>query len=118
MIYKSRVYITPLLTPVLIDGEAIRTIVEEEFRLAGYAPADVDTGAVIITGESARKENAAAVLEKLSGFAGEFVVSTAGPDLESIIAGKGSGAFPVQHGQRLPGRESGHWRRDHQYGPV
>lgn len=93
VIYKSRVYITPLLTPVLIDGEAIRTIVEEEFRLAGYAPADVDTGAVIITGESARKENAAAVLEKLSGFAGEFVVSTAGPDLESIIAGKGSGAF-------------------------
>lgn len=93
VIYKSRVYLTPLTTPVLIDGEAVREIVAQEFRLAGYTPADVDTGAVIITGESARKENAAAVLEKLSGFAGEFVVSTAGPDLESIIAGKGSGAF-------------------------
>ena len=93
VIYKSTVHITPLITPVLIDGEAIRDIVAEEFRLAGFTPADVDTGAVIITGESARKENAAAVLDKLSGFAGEFVVSTAGPDLESIIAGKGSGAF-------------------------
>lgn len=93
VVYKSKVHLTPLTTPVLIDGEAIREIVAEEFRLAGYTPADVDTGAVIITGESARKENAAAVLEKLSGFAGEFVVSTAGPDLESIIAGKGSGAF-------------------------
>lgn len=92
IVYKSRVYLTPLKTPVLIDGETVRDIVAAEFTAAGYVPADVDTGAVIITGESARKENAAEVLEKLSGFAGEFVVSTAGPDLESIIAGKGSGA--------------------------
>lgn len=28
----------------------------------------------------------------MSGFAGDFVVSTAGPDLESVIAGQGSGA--------------------------
>lgn len=93
VIYKSKVFLTPLTTPILIDGEAIRAIVSEEFHRAGFTPADVDTGAVIITGESARKENAAAVLEKLSGFAGEFVVSTAGPDLESIIAGKGSGVY-------------------------
>ena len=93
VIYKSPVHLTPLTTPVLIDGEAVRDLVAEEYRQAGFTPADVDTGAVIITGESARKENAAAVLEKLSGFAGEFVVSTAGPDLESVIAGKGSGAF-------------------------
>lgn len=93
VIYKSPVLLTPLTTPVLIDGQAIRDIVADQYRQAGFTPQDVDTGAVIITGESARKENAAAVLEQLSGFAGEFVVSTAGPDLESIIAGKGSGAF-------------------------
>lgn len=93
VIYKSGIHLTPLKSPVLIDGEAIRVLVEGEFRKAGYTPADVDTGAVIITGESARKENAAAVLEKLGDLAGEFVVSTAGPDLESIIAGKGSGVF-------------------------
>lgn len=93
VVYKSAVHVTPLLTPVLIDGDAVRDIVAAEFEKAGYTPADTDTGAVIITGESARKENAAVVLEKLSGFAGEFVVSTAGPDLESVIAGKGSGAW-------------------------
>ena len=92
VIYKSEVHLTPLKTPVLIDGEGVRRIVEKEYRKAGFAPQDVDTGAVIITGESARKENAAVVLEQLSSFAGEFVVSTAGPDLESVIAGKGSGA--------------------------
>lgn len=93
VIYKSRVHLTPLINSVLIDGEAIRQIVEDEYCRAGFKPSDVDTGAVIITGESARKENAAAVLDKLGGYAGEFVVSTAGPDLESIIAGKGSGVF-------------------------
>lgn len=99
IIYKSAVHVTPLLTPVLIDGEGVRDIVAAEFEKAGFTPADTDTGAVIITGESARKENAAVVLEKLSGFAGEFVVSTAGPDLESVIAGKGSGAwkYSVDH---------------------
>lgn len=90
---RSAVHLTPLLTPVLIDGEAVRELVAAEYAKAGFSPADVDTGAVIITGESARKENAAAVLGKLSAFAGEFVVSTAGPDLESVIAGKGSGAY-------------------------
>ena len=93
VIYKSKVYTTPLMTPLLIDGEKIRELVMAEYDRAGFTPEQVDTGAVIITGESSRKENAAAVLEKLSGLAGEFVVSTAGPDLESIIAGKGSGAF-------------------------
>lgn len=92
LVYRGEVHTTPLKTPVLIDGDAVRDIVAAEFRRAGFTPADTDTGAVIITGESARKENAATVLDKLSGFAGEFVVSTAGPDLESVIAGKGSGA--------------------------
>ncbi len=92
VVYKSEIYLTPLKTQSLIDGDAVREIVAKEFTKAGYSPADTKTGAVIITGESARKENAAIVLEKLSEFAGDFVVSTAGPDLESIIAGKGSGA--------------------------
>ena len=93
VLYKSPVYTTPLRSSVLIDSDAVRDIVEKEYAAAGHSPRDVDTGAVIITGESARKDNAAAVLERLSAFAGDFVVSTAGPDLESVIAGKGSGAW-------------------------
>ncbi|MCI5801619.1 MAG: ethanolamine ammonia-lyase reactivating factor EutA [Oscillospiraceae bacterium] len=92
VVYKSPVHLTPLIDQSLIDGDAVREIVAGEFAAAGVTPADTGTGAVIITGESARKENAALVLEKLSDFAGDFVVSTAGPDLESAIAGKGSGA--------------------------
>ena len=93
VVYKSEIYMTPLKTDVLIDTEALRDIVAAEFRKAGYRPEDTDSGAVIITGESARKENSDAVLKSLSDFAGDFVVSAAGPDMESLIAGKGSGAW-------------------------
>ncbi len=92
IIYKSELYFTPLKDRTLLDGEAIRQIIEKEYSSAGIRPEDVDTGAVIITGESSLKENAKIVIDSLSSFAGEFVVATAGPDLESILAGRGSGA--------------------------
>ncbi len=92
ILYKGEIHRTPLRTRTLIDGEAVREIVAAEFQKAGYTPSQTETGAVIITGESARKENSEEVLRYLSDFAGEFVVSTAGPDIESIVAGKGSGA--------------------------
>ena len=91
VLYRSPVYLTPLLDAHRVDGEKIAQIVEKEYNLAGIRPADVDTGAIIITGETSRKENAAAVLEAISGYAGEFVVTTAGPDLESVLAAKGAG---------------------------
>ena len=90
--YRSAVHPTPLLGEREIDGRKIREIIEDEYRQAGMTPERVRTGAVIITGETARKKNAGAVLQALSGLAGEFVVATAGPALEGIIAGKGSGA--------------------------
>ena len=92
VIYRGDIHTTPLVNQSLIDGDRVSQIVAGEFQKAGFSPKDTRTGAVIITGESARKENSAIVLQKLSGFAGDFVVSTAGPDLEAIIAGKGSGA--------------------------
>lgn len=92
IIYESDIYFTPLISQNEIDGAKIRQIIEEEYKKAGVKLSDVNTGAVIITGETARKENASEVLKKLSGLAGDFVVATAGPDLESIIAGKGAGA--------------------------
>ncbi|HHV26753.1 MAG TPA: ethanolamine ammonia-lyase reactivating factor EutA [Tissierellia bacterium] len=100
VIYRSEIYFTPLLSLTEIDAIGVRKIIEGEYKKAGIRPEDVDTGAVIITGETARKENASEVLKSLSGFAGEFVVATAGPDLEGIIAGKGAGAgeFSKQKG--------------------
>ena len=98
ILYKSPVYFTPLLDESRVDGAAIGRIVEEEYRKTGISRDRVDTGAIIITGETSRKENARAVLDAMSDFVGEFVVATAGPDLESVLAAKGAGA--VEYSQR------------------
>lgn len=98
ILYRSPVYETPLVEEKLADGERIRVIVEEEYRKAGISREKVDTGAVIITGETSRKENARIVLDALAELAGDFVVATAGPDLESRLAAKGAGA--VEYSRR------------------
>lgn len=92
ILYKGKVHFTPLLDRDHVDGQAIRQLVAADYEAAGITPAQVDTGAIIITGETSRKENAKAVLDALSAFAGEFVVTTAGPHLESVLAAKGAGA--------------------------
>ena len=92
ILYQSPVYFTPLLEEKRMDGAALRQIVEREYRAAGIRREEVDTGAVIVTGETSRKENAAAVMEAMADLAGDFVVAAAGPDLESVLAAKGAGA--------------------------
>lgn len=99
ILYRSKIHFTPLLSDSVIDAQGVKEIVDAEYRDAGVEKSSVQTGAVIITGETARKENAREVLSALSGYAGDFVVATAGPALESILAGKGSGAaaYSEQH---------------------
>ena len=90
--YKSGVYFTPIRDHTVVDAARIEEIIRSEFIKAGVSPEEIDTGAVIITGETAKKENAKRITEQIAGLAGDFVVATAGGKLESIIAGKGSGA--------------------------
>lgn len=95
VIYRSKVHFTPLIQDKLVDGEALKELLRQEYDLAGIRPEQVDTGALIITGETSRKENASTAARALAEFAGEFVVTTAGPDLESILAAKGAGAVEL-----------------------
>ena len=100
VLYRSAIHFTPLLSDTRIDAAGVRDIVAREYAASGFAKSDVQTGAVIITGETARKENAREVLDALAGFAGDFVVATAGPALESVLAGKGSGAQAYSEAHR------------------
>jgi ethanolamine utilization protein EutA len=92
VIYQSQIMFTPLIDSETIDADRLNQIVRLEYAAAGINPNQVETGAVIITGETAKKKNADEILRALSGLAGEFVVSVAGPNVESLIAGKGAGA--------------------------
>ncbi len=95
IIYKSHIVFTPLVNEVTIDFFKIKDIVSEAIRLSKVEISDISTGAVIITGETARKENASEVSKNLSEYLGDFVVATAGPNLESLLAGYGSGACDI-----------------------
>jgi ethanolamine utilization protein EutA len=99
IIYESRIYFTPLIDENKIDLSRLKEIITTEYATAGIEPGEVKSGAVIITGEAALKENADEVAKILEGLAGDFVVALAGPDLEAILAGQGSGA------QRISRRE-------------
>lgn len=91
VLHRSEVHQTPLTSPDEVDAAALARIVRREYDLAGIEPAAIETGAVIITGETARTTNADAILAALSAEAGDFVVTVAGPSAESQIAGRGSG---------------------------
>ena len=92
IIYEGRIIHTPLLDDKTIDIKKLTAFFKEEYERAGIDPADIQTGAVIVTGESARKKNARQIAEALSNDAGKFVAATAGPNFESLIAAMGSGA--------------------------
>ena len=93
IIYKSEIITTPIDKDNLILSEDILKFILKQYKIANIEKEEIETGAVIITGESARRKNAENVDKTLSGYIGDFVVATAGPDLESIIAGKGSGTY-------------------------
>ena len=71
------------------------------FQAAGLTRDDIDTGAVIITGEAARRDNAQKIAELFSDEAGRFVCATAGPKLETTMAAHGSGAVQQSREQGL-----------------
>jgi ethanolamine utilization protein EutA len=91
--HRGRIFFTPLKKKNQeIDVEKLMPLLFEEYERAGYAVSQIDTGAVIVTGESARKENAELIVERLAQESGKFVAATAGPNFESVISAHGSGA--------------------------
>lgn len=92
LLYAGPVRFTPLLENGEIHGEAVAAAVAADYASAGIEPERIGSGAVIVTGETATKTNAEPIVHRLAGEAGSFVVASAGPDLEGVLAGKGAGA--------------------------
>lgn len=102
MMHRSDVILTPYSSEQRIDTDALAAFIARSYAEAGWSPDDVDTGAVITTGEAARKENAAAIVALFSGQAGKFVCATAGHHLESLLAAHGSGAVALSRSEATP----------------
>ena len=91
-LFLSPVALTPYQSETRIDETALKAIIDDAYRGAGIAPKDIDTGAVILTGEALRRENAQGISAMLSQAGGDLVCATAGHHMESMLAAYGSGA--------------------------
>ena len=95
VLYESEIIFTPLIDRYTIDVEAIIEFCKEEYQKAGFFPEDVQTGAVIVTGETAKKQNAEEIVKRLSSESGRFVSAVAGPNYESVLSAMGSGVVDL-----------------------
>src|SRR5882757_7819827 len=96
-LYQSPVALTPYSSEVRIDDAGLGKIIDDAYAGAKLHPDQIDTGAVILTGEALRRENAEGIAKILSEQGGEFVCATAGHHMESMLAAYGSGASRVSH---------------------
>jgi ethanolamine utilization protein EutA len=90
--WRSPIMLTPFLPDGTIDAGQLAAFVTRCYAEAGLAADDVDTGAVILTGEAIKRRNARAINEIFASEAGKFVCASAGHRLESTLAAHGSGA--------------------------
>jgi ethanolamine utilization protein EutA len=95
-LYLSPVYFTPYAAGrERIDDQALGRLVDRAYKEAGISPAQVDTGAIILTGEAIRRDNARAIADLFAAQWGNFVCASAGHNFEALLAAHGSGAVAL-----------------------
>lgn len=100
ILWRSPILLTPYRPDYTIDADALRTFVEGAYREADLTRGDIDSGAVILTGEALKRTNARAIADLFADQSGKFVCASAGHHLEALMAAHGSGAVElsrVQH---------------------
>ena len=100
VLWSSPILLTPYISRTEIDFEQIRQFIEQGYRSAGFAAADIDSGAVVITGEALKKENARPIVEYFARETGKFICASAGPHHEALLAAYGSGAVQLSKATR------------------
>ena len=98
-LFQSGVALTPYRSEEHIDEVALGDIIDDAYAAAGIHPDDIDTGAVILTGEALRRENAKAIAGIIAEKGGDFVCATAGHHMEAMLAAYGSGAATLSSGE-------------------
>src|SRR5919108_2249677 len=92
-LYLSPVHFTPYSAGrERVDDQALGRLVDAAYQEAGLSPRDIDTGAIILTGEAIRRENARAIADLFASQRGNFVCATAGYHLSTEPPDRSSGA--------------------------
>src|SRR5215472_2588474 len=99
IIWQSPILLTPYLPDYTIDTDELAGFIGGCYQYAGLEPADIDSGAVILTGEAIKRRNARAIAELFSEETGRFVCASAGHHMECQLAAHGSGAIALSRGR-------------------
>ena len=99
VLWRSPILLTPYRPDYTIDADALKSFFEGAFDAAGLSPGDVDSGAVILTGEALKRANARAIADLFAEESGKFVCASAGHNLESVMAAHGSGAVRLSRAE-------------------
>jgi ethanolamine utilization protein EutA len=100
ILYRSPILLTPYRSATLIDVDRLQSFIQSAYREAGFAPENIDTGAVVITGEALKKENAKPIADIFARDSGKFICASAGPNHEAILAAHGCGAVALSAAER------------------
>jgi ethanolamine utilization protein EutA len=100
VLYRSEIMLTPYLSGTQIDTDKVKRFIEDTYKDAGLTPEDVDTGAVIITGEALKKENAEPIVQFFAKYSGKFICAAAGHNHEALLAAYGCGAVDLSKSER------------------
>src|SRR6266852_7847767 len=92
VLWRSPILLTPYRPDSTIDAERLEEFVHQAYADAGLAREDVDSGAVILTGEALKRTNSRAIADLFAADSGKFVCASAGHHLEALMAAHGSGA--------------------------
>jgi ethanolamine utilization protein EutA (predicted chaperonin) len=95
IVWRSPILLTPFLPDGTIDAQTLGAFIGRCYGDAGLTQREIDSGAVILTGEAIKRTNARAIDELFAAEAGKFVCATAGHKLESRLAAHGSGAVAL-----------------------
>jgi ethanolamine utilization protein EutA len=95
VLYRSPIMLTPYVSATKIDTDKVNEFIHNAYKEAGLTPEDVDTGAVIITGEALKKENAQPIVEFFAKYSGKFICAAAGHNHEALLAAYGCGAVDL-----------------------
>lgn len=94
-LWRSPIWLTPYRPDLTIDAERLGAWIHEAYHHAGVSRSDVDSGAIILTGEALKRRNARAIADLFAADSGKFVCASAGHHLEALMAGHGSGAVAL-----------------------
>jgi ethanolamine utilization protein EutA len=103
VLWRSPIILTPFLPDGAIDAHELAHFIGHAYQDAGLRRGDIDSGAVILTGEAIKRRNARAIDEIFAAESGKFVCATAGHKLECILAAHGSGATALSQRRRQCG---------------